>query len=171
MPKRPPGLKTYPAAMSPDEVTELLALCRSLPPPPGNPLFRYFGDFGSNKGVEPVAPWMPRWGELMVARGFFKEPPNQYRVTHWIGDLRAQFKWHIDSQRHGERILVISLTDGRQIGFRPRAKPQEPYMLEQNAGDIYIIRATARWQWEHCVMPAGADRGGGESFVMAWRRS
>ena len=41
---------------------------------------------------------------------------------------------------------------------------------EQDAGDIYIIRATARWQWEHRVMPAGPGRGGGESFVMAWKR-
>jgi alkylated DNA repair dioxygenase AlkB len=80
------------------------------------------------------------------------------------------FKWHTDADRHGERILVISLTDSRAIGFRSRSDSSEPYVLSLDAGDGYLIRATARWQWEHRVMPVGQGRGGGESFVLAYRR-
>lgn len=92
---RPPGLKVYPGLLEPRDTARLLALCRELPPPPKNPLFRYFGALGEDA---------------------------------------------------------------------------EPYALRLDAGDAYVIRATARWQWEHRVMPVGHQRGGGESFVMASKR-
>jgi len=164
---KPPGLKIHRELLSPAEVKQLLADCRRLPPPPNNPLFRYFGEFGENTDVEDVRDWMLPWGERMVTQGLFKKQPNQYRVCNWIGDLHDQFKWHIDSTRHGERILTICLTDSRTIGFRPRARHQAPYLLQLSAGDAYMIRATARWQWLHRVMPTGHGRSGGESFVIA----
>ena len=167
---KPPGLKIYRGLMSPHDTQRLLAECHTLPPPPGNPLFRYFGDFGDNADVEAVREWMLPWGDHMVGQGLFKQRPNQYRVCSWRGDLSDQFKWHIDSTRHGERILAVCLTDGRTIGFRPRAKHQEPYLLHLDAGDAYLIRATARWQWLHRVMPTGQGRGGGESFVISYKR-
>lgn len=169
MSRRPPGLKVYRQLCPPEEVARLLAQCRSLPPPPANPLFRYFGAFPPGPGVEAVADWMPGWGQRMVERGLFREVPNQYRVCNWLGEHAAQFKWHTDADRHGERILVICLTDNRAIGFRPRTGG-EPYVLRLDAGDGYLIRATARWQWEHRVMPVGHGRSGGESFVLAHRR-
>ena len=42
----PGGLKVFRGLMTGDELAELRERCRSLPPPPYNPLFRYFGDFG-----------------------------------------------------------------------------------------------------------------------------
>ena len=136
--RRPPGLKIYRQLCSPEEVAALREQCRSLPPPPNNPLFRYFGAFPPGPHVEDVADWMPMWGDRMLSRGLFKHAPNQYRVCNWIGDLSAQFKWHTDADRHGERILVISLTDGRSIGFRPRGERAEPYVLRLDAGDGYL---------------------------------
>ncbi|CAN0455479.1 unnamed protein product [Ectocarpus fasciculatus] len=170
MPRRPPGLKLYPQLLTGDALDALRAHCRALPPPPSNPLFRYFGDFGENARTEPVRPWMLDMGRDMLARGFFSELPNQYRVTRWDGTLAAQFKWHTDNRRHGEEILVISLTDRRAIGWRPRADSPEPYVLRLEAGDGYLIRGSARWQWQHRVMPVGHQRSGGESFVIAYRR-
>ena len=170
MPRRPPGLKIYRELCSPAEVARLLEQCRSLPAPPNNPLFRYFGAFPPGPHVEDLAAWMPGWGQRMVERGLFKVAPNQYRVCNWIGDFSAQFKWHTDANRHGERILVISLTGSRAIGFRSRADRAAPYVLQLEAGDGYLIRATARWQWEHRVMSVGQGRGGGESFVLAYKR-
>lgn len=91
-------------------------------------------------------------------------------VCNWIGEYAAQFKWHIDSNRHGEEILVISLTDGRQIGFRPPGRPDKIWTLELDAGDAYFMRGAARWNWDHRVMPSGCSRSGGESFILAYRR-
>ena len=171
MPRRPPGLKLYPDLLTGPALDTLRAQCRALPPPPHNPLFRYFGSFGDGSRTEPVQPWMVAVGQEMQRRGFFVEEPNQFRVTRWDGELAAQFKWHIDNRRHGEEILVISLTDRRAIGFRPRADDSvEPHVLRLSAGDGYLIRGTARWQWQHRVLPVGHRRSGGESFVVAWKR-
>ena len=172
MPRRPPGLKLYPQALTGAPLDTLRERCRALPPPPHNPLFRYFGAFGENSRTEPVQPWMETLGVEMLARGFFTAAPNQFRVTRWDGELSAQFKWHIDNRRHGEEILVISLTDGRAIGFRPRGEDRaEPYVIRLDAGDAYVIRGTARWQWQHRVMPVGHERSGGESFILAHKRA
>lgn len=168
--KKPPGLKTYRQLLDPEQVATLLEQCHSLPPPTGNPLFRLFGAFGKNKATEPVRPWMQGWGQAMVGKGLFAQLPNQYRVCNWMGELSAQFKWHIDSKRHGEEILIISLTDGRAIGFRPPGRPDKTWVLELDAGDAYFMRGAARWNWDHRVMPSGRKRSGGESFVIASRR-
>ena len=170
MASKPSGIKVYRDLITPAEVEELRASCRSLPPPTGNPLFRLFGAFGDNKATEEVHPWMAEWGRRMVDKKLFAQPPNQYRVCNWIGELSAQFKWHIDSKRHGEQILVISLTDGRKIGFRPPGRPDRTWILDLDAGDGYFMRGAARWNWDHRVMPSGRDRSGGESFVLAYRR-
>lgn len=171
MASKPPGLKVHRNLLDLEEVSEMLEQCRSLPPPPGNPLFRLFGDFGSNIATEVPRPWMEVWGQRMLDKKLFKQLPNQYRVCNWIGDMSAQFKWHIDSKRHGEHILVISLTDGRRLGFRPPGKPDKEYVLELDAGDGYFMTGAARWNWDHRVMPTGRDRSGGESFVLAFKRA
>lgn len=95
--------------------------------------------------------------------------PNQYRVTDWFGSLSAQFKWHIDNHRHGERILAISLSNNRVIGFRKDAN-SPVFELEQNAGDAYLIAGPIRWSWQHCVLPRGKDKSGGRSFVVSFKR-
>ncbi len=171
MASKPSGIAVHRALLSPAEVQTLLGQCRSLPPTRGNPLFRLFGSFGQNKLTEETRPWMMDWGRLMVERELFSTLPNQYRVCNWLGELSAQFKWHIDSKRHGEHILVISLTDGRRIGFRPRGKPAATWVLELDAGDGYFMKGAARWSWDHRVMPTGRERSGGESFVLAYKRS
>ncbi len=170
MASKPPGIKIYRKLLDANQVAELLDQCHSLPPPTGNPLFRLFGDFGENKTTEEVRPWMTTWGETMVKKQLFGQLPNQYRVCNWIGDLSAQFKWHIDSKRHGEQILVISLSDGRRIGFRPPGRPEKTWVLELDAGDGYFMRGAARWNWDHRVIPCGHQRSGGESFVIAHKR-
>lgn len=163
----------FPALVTGDDLIALRDHCRALPPPPYNPLFRYFGDFGANaRRIEEVQPWMEEVGRRMVEAGLFEVQPNQHRVTNWRGDLAANFKWHIDNHRHGEEILVICLTDGRSIGFRdPRRSGADPFVLQLDAGDAYMIQGAARWKWEHKVMPTGHDRSGGESFVLAHRRT
>ena len=172
MARSPNGLKVFRGLISGDELRELRENCRALPPPPYNPLFRYFGDFGEHaRRIEEVRPWMVRVAERMLERGLFETLPNQHRVTNWRGELSAQFKWHIDNHRHGEEILAICTTGPRSIGFRdPRRGKAEPYILELEAGDAYLIAGSARWKWEHKVMPVGHERSGGESFVLAYRR-
>ncbi len=170
MASKPPGLKIYRELLDSEMVQKLREQCRDLPPPPHNPLFRLFGEFGRNKTTEEVRPWMLEWGDWMVARKMFSVRPNQYRVCNWIGDLSAQFKWHIDSKRHGEEILIVSLTNGRKIGFRPPGRPDKTWVLELAAGDAYRMRGAARWNWDHRVMPCGKNRSGGESFVLASKR-
>jgi hypothetical protein len=167
---KPPGLKVYRALIDGAEVEALRSACRSLGPAPGNPLFRLFGDFGENKATEPVEPWMIAWGQRMYAAKMFASEPNQYRVCNWLGKFAAQFKWHIDSKRHGEEILVIALTDGRKIAFRPPGRPDRTWVLELDAGDAYFMRGAARWNWDHRVLPAGRASSGGESFILAYRR-
>ncbi|MEZ4427741.1 MAG: hypothetical protein R3A51_08660 [Nannocystaceae bacterium] len=168
---KPPGIKVLRGLLDSDDIAKLRGQCHSLPAPTGNPLFRLFGDFGDNKATEEVRPWMVEWGQRMYAERRFRELPNQYRVCNWLGEHSAQFKWHIDSKRHGEEILVISLTDGRKIGFRPPGRPEHTWVLELAAGDGYFMRGAARWSWDHCVLPSGAGRSGGESFILAYRRT
>ncbi|MEL6342130.1 MAG: hypothetical protein AAFV53_03285 [Myxococcota bacterium] len=171
MGSKPPGLRVYPGLYTGGRLDLLRERCRALPPPPYSPLFRYFGEFGENARTEPLRDWMPVVGDEMVAAGLFEQRPNQYRVTNWQGELAAHFKWHVDNHRHGEEVLVICLTDGRSIGFRDPKRPnREPYIIELDAGDGYIIRGGARWKWEHKVLPTGQGRSGGESFVMAFKR-
>ncbi len=170
MGSKPSGIKVHRKLLADEEVERLLDQCRSLEAPTGNPLFRLFGDFGQNKATEEIRDWMRPWGDRMVRDGFFAQTPNQYRVCNWIGDLSAQFKWHVDSKRHGEEIMVISLSDHRKIGFRPPGRPDKVWVLELDAGDAYIMRGAARWNWDHIVMPSGKSRSGGESFILAYKR-
>jgi alkylated DNA repair dioxygenase AlkB len=172
MATRPSDLKVFRGLVTGEDLETLRTHCRSLPPPPFNPLFRYFGDFGANaRRIEEVRPWMVEFATRMVEAGIFERQPNQHRVTNWRGDLSAQFKWHIDNHRHGEEILAICITDKRVIGFRdPRRPDDEPYLLHLDAGDAYLIRGESRWKWEHKVIPTGQDRSGGESFVLSCRR-
>ena len=68
MPKRPPGLKLYPQQLTGSDLDTLRERCRALPPPPANPLFRYFGDFGENIQTEDVRPWMLETATSSAAR-------------------------------------------------------------------------------------------------------
>ena len=154
-------LKALRRLLDEGDVERLRGECHTLGPPRGNPLSRLFGDFGENKRTEPVEPWMIAWGERMLDARLFSEHPNQYRVCDWIGEYSAQLKRHIDGRRHGEELLVIALTDGREIGFRPPGRPHKTWTLSLNAGDAYFMRGAARWQREHRVMPTGRTRGGG----------
>lgn len=166
--RKPAGLKLFPQLLSSTEIQEILSQQEYAPQHEAQTkLFRYFGDFGSLKTPE-ASDWMLRYGHKCVARGVFKTLPNQYRVCDWVSDLSAQFKWHIDSRRHGEDILAICLTPNRQIGFRDPAK-SEIYILELDAGDAYLMRKGARWNLEHRVMPTGKEVGGGKSFIMSVR--
>lgn len=134
----------------------------------GEVLFRYYGSFGLPETPAPSA-WMLAWGEALQRRGYFAALPNQYRVCDWVGALAAQFKWHIDNQRHGERIFVISLSGPREIGFR-EGEEGERYVMRLDAGDAYVMEGPARWRWQHCVLPVGRGRGGGRSFVVSEKR-
>lgn len=170
MPKTP-GLKSFKQVLSRDEVAQILAQ-DEFAKNPGDVLFRYYGEFGHPEGpraTPPPAPWMLHWGKVLLERGFLDEMPNQFRVTDWFGHLSAQFKWHIDNHRHGERILAVSLSDDRVIGFRKDAD-SPVFELEQNAGDAYLIAGQIRWSWQHCVLPRGQDRSGGRSFVLSYKR-
>jgi hypothetical protein len=182
MPKTP-GLKTFDQLLTPEEVQSIVSQ-DEYTKNPGDVLFRYYGDFGHEivepgdepirrgapgKETPPPRPWMLEWGAKLQERGLFDELPNQYRVTDWFGNLSAQFKWHIDNHRHGERILAISLTNNRAIGFRQNSD-SEVFTLEQNAGDAYLIAGPIRWSWQHCVLPRGQDKSGGRSFVVSYKR-
>jgi hypothetical protein len=181
-----PGLKTFPALLTPEEVAKVVAQ-DEYAKNPGDVLFRYYGDFGHGmlapedatdapvrrgapgRETPPPSPWMLDWGRTLQDRGLFDVLPNQYRVTDWFGNLSAQFKWHIDNHRHGERILAISLSDKRVIGFRKDAN--SPVIeLPQNAGDAYLIAGPIRWSWQHCVLPRGQGGSGGKSFVLSYKR-
>jgi hypothetical protein len=186
-----PGLKTFKNLLSQQEVDSIVAH-DEYTKNPGDVLFRYYGDFGHaitpepsaeapdanapvrrgapGKETPPPSPWMLKWGEKFYKEGWWEEIPNQYRVTDWFGHLAPQFKWHIDNHRHGEKILAISLSNNRAIGFRK--DPDSPvFELEQNAGDAYLIAGPIRWSWQHCVLPRGHDRSGGRSFVISYKRA
>ena len=164
--KRPTGLKVYPSLLSGSSVVDILKEqeCQN----PSQQLFRLFGQFGGKKS-QPPSPWMLRWGERMKDMGLYSEKPNQYRLCDWIGEHSGQFKWHTDNNRHGEQILVICLTGNRVIGFRPRSK-KGVFELELGVGDGSMIQGSARWSWEHCVLPRGEKKSGGKSFVMSYKR-
>lgn len=168
---KPPGLKTYPALLTPEEVAEVLARPEMVQPRPENPqLFRLFGEFGSNKEADEPAPWMLEWGQRLAERGLFSATPTQYRLCDWIGDLAGQFKWHVDNDRHGQEILAIALSGGRRIGFRDPSRPASSYELDLELGDAYLMTGKARWSWQHRVLPRGRDRSGGKSFILSYRR-
>lgn len=165
--KRPAGLKVYPGLISSDEAQAILQTdeCRHS----NGQLFRLFGDFGGKKAQAPC-PWMKEWGARLRDEGYFQELPNQYRLCDWIGEHSAQFKWHIDNSRHGEKILVLCLSEKRAIGFRKKGK-KEFFELELTAGDAYMIAGAARWSWEHCILPVGEGKSGGKSFVLSYKRA
>jgi len=148
-------------------VDRLSARAAGHPQAPTNPqLFRLYGDFGGRERG-PAADWMLAFGDEMVRRGLFKARPAQYRLCDWRGEHAAQFKWHTDSDRHGENILAIALTDGRGLGFRSRARKGATWRLNLDAGDAYMMRGAARWQWEHRILPVGPRRSGGRSLILA----
>lgn len=164
--KRPTGLKIYRDLISEQEAKEILT--REETANSKGQLFRLFGDFGGKKAQKPTR-WMQNWGARMVTQGLFNETPNQYRLCDWIGEHSSQFKWHIDNSRHGEKILVLCLSENRAIGFRKKGK-KDSFQLELSAGDGYMIAGAARWSWEHCILPVGEGKSGGKSFVMSYKR-
>ncbi|MDF1666760.1 MAG: hypothetical protein P1V97_33730 [Planctomycetota bacterium] len=164
--KRPTGLKIFQNLISEGEVQEILAQEETANSK--GQLFRLFGEFGGKKAKKP-SPWMQEWGARLKREGLFSELPNQYRLCDWIGEHSSQFKWHIDNSRHGEKILVLCLSEKRAIGFRKRGK-RESFELELCAGDAYMIAGAARWSWEHCILPVGEGKSGGKSFIMSYKR-
>lgn len=168
---KPQGLKIYRGLLSARELDVMRAHAEFAEQPEAHvELFRLFGEFGFEEGRPEPAEWMRAWGERLVGEGIFAQVPNQYRVCDWVGDLRAQFKWHIDNDRHGAEILAICVTGPRRIGFRKHSGDGAPHLIELEAGDAYMMRRASRWQWEHCVMPAGREGSGGKSFIMSYRR-
>ncbi len=169
---KPGGLKVYPTLLSDAEIKDLLHKPEFAEQAEAHvELFRLYGEFGFEQGRPAPTDWMLEWGERLTAQGVCSQVPNQYRVCDWVGDLKAQFKWHIDNARHGAEILAICVTGPRRIGFRKNASDTRPHILELEAGDAYMMRRASRWNWEHCVMPAGEQGSGGKSLIMSYRRS
>ncbi len=163
---RPPGLKVHRNLLDSGQVDAILAQQDFVnPDSKAHDLFRLYGDFGGKEAQDPRE-WMLAHGRQLQSQGFFPSLPNQYRVCDWVGGLSAQFKWHVDNHRHGEKILVISLTDQRTLAFR-KPGTSGVYELMLDRGDAYIIQGAARWSWQHKVCPSGAHKSGGKSFVMS----
>jgi alkylated DNA repair dioxygenase AlkB len=85
------------------------------------------------------------------------------------GEFSGNFNWHTDNHRHGEKIFAIALCDARVIGFRAKKRTKSIYRLPLNQGDAYLMKGTARWHWEHRVMPVGMQGSGGRSFIMSYK--
>lgn len=166
--KRPPGLKIYKNLLLAKDIAIILEKQEYIENLESK-LFRLYGDFGSKEAPEATA-WMKEYGQkILDVTDIFKKLPNQYRVCDWIGELSANFKWHIDNKRHGEKLLAICL-EKRCIGFRPRATSKDMYKLELEKGDAYLMAGKCRWSWEHCVLPMGKEKSGGKSFIVSYRK-
>lgn len=166
----PPGLKLYRKLLSSDEIDSLFAHQEFQEISQENPqMFRLYGNFGT-KEAHSILPWMQVWGQKIQEKGIFSKCPNQYRICDWIGELSGNFNWHTDNKHHGPKILIISLTPNRAIGFRLNAK-SPVYRLELEAGDAYLMSGASRWQWEHRVLPTGRERSGGKSFILSYKNN
>lgn len=165
---KPSGLKVYKNLLSTSEVEDILSNDEYKTQDEANTvLFRYYGNY---KESPPATDWMIKLGEKLYNEKYFSELPNQYRVCDWVGRLSNQFKWHIDADRHGPEILAICLTDNRMIGFRDPTKTDDIYKIELNAGDAYMMTKSARWNWQHKVMPVGRTSEGGKSIILNFKR-
>ncbi|WP_372371034.1 hypothetical protein [Candidatus Uabimicrobium sp. HlEnr_7] len=166
--KRPPGLKIIRNFFHQDEINHILSQTEFVNNSKME-LFRLFGEFGG-KEAQPPQEWMIDYGrKVFQHHDFFSEVPNQYRVCDWIGELSSNFKWHIDNKRHGKKILVVTLSSKRMIGFRCDAG-SDIFKIELSSGDAYLISGSSRWSWEHCVLPSGKEKSGGKSFIMSYRK-
>ena len=101
--------------------------------------------------------------------------PLRRKVAVWIDEPAEDFVdalvteyspaagvgWHRDVPDF-ELIVGVSLGSACRMRFRPyppeRGRAKESFDLQLSPRSAYIIRDSARWDWQHCVPPVAALR-------------
>jgi len=165
-----PGLLYQPSFLAPSEESELLERLRELPFEPA----RYKGyrarrhtvvygrhydfDRGESTPAPPVPPLLhplrARIAALaqLPAEQFSQALVSEYRPGSPLG-------WHRDAPAF-ELIAGVSLRASAELRFRPypptRAAPVFSLIVEPRS--LYLMRAAARWRWQHSVVAVKALR-------------
>ncbi len=165
----PPGLTYRADFVSVDEEARLLSWVAGveLAPyvmhdTPSKRAVKHFGWDYDNKGL--VLSKNPLPSQLIGLRDraalLADDDPQHYveaLLTHYPAG--AGIGWHRDAPQFGSKVLGISLLSACPMRFRKMgqsAKEAIAVMLEQRSA--YVIAGAARWQWQHAIMAAPAER-------------
>ena len=64
----------------------------------------------------------------------------------------APIGWHRDAPQFGV-VAGISLLSSARMRLRPYSAQGKILSLTLESRSIYVLRGSARWQWQHCIAP------------------
>jgi DNA oxidative demethylase len=106
------------------------------------------------------APSLPDVLLSVIARGSPYCPDdtrfNQCIVTHY--PKGAGIGWHIDARCFGDVILAVSAGAAARLQFRPKGSKATSHEVLVRPGSLYVLSGSARWEYQHRVMPVTAVR-------------
>jgi len=130
----------------------------------GQELKRRFAQFGyeyvsTGRGLR-LASVFPDFLTALVAKTMMHCPSHaefdQCIVTHY--PRGAGIGWHTDADRFGDVIIAISLAGNARLRFRANGATSHSHECIVTPGSLYIMRGSARWNYQHQVVPVKADR-------------
>jgi len=168
LPPGPEGLTYLPGFLSGPEQSVLLGQIKDLAFTHdwhrGRALKRSNAQFGyayvaTGQDIVPAAPFPAFLTELIAKASAFSPGCDifaQCMVTHY--PVGAGIDWHVDADRFGECIVVISLVGRARIQFRLRATQRPTYESDIAPGSLYLLRGPARREYLHRVVAVKNDR-------------
>jgi len=97
--------------------------------------------------LHPLREQLAQWANIPVSR-IEHAMVAEYQPTTPLG-------WHRDVPQF-EDVIGVSLLGRARLRFRPwppKHNQRTTYALELEPRSAYLMRAAARWQWQHAVSP------------------
>jgi DNA oxidative demethylase len=130
----------------------------------GQQLKRRYAQFGyayvsTGRKLGFAAP-MPEFLGAIIEKGLLYCPVgvrfDQRIITHY--PKGAGIGWHTDASRFGECVMAISLSADAWLQFWPNGSEKPTYELKVAPGSLYVMLGTARWQYQHQIVPVKTVR-------------
>lgn len=143
------GLKVVPDFLSENEQEEIV---RNLKDPQAyqsrTGIWRYGENvYGSGKIESTIPDFLLIPAMKIVVEGHLEEMPRHVTVNQYeVGDSISP---HIDNEKSGEIITVLSLLSDTTIYFERHRKLRIPVELPR--GSLMQMRGPARWQYKHGI--------------------
>ena len=164
----PEGFDYIPDFLSPDKQEALLEILQTLSYE--HDVFRtktmkragaYFGYAYRAEGqqLEPAPPIPPYLQEVIDKAAPYY--PAGIAFAQCIVQFYCEgsgIGWHRDAKPFGDCILGVSLAAEARLRFRPKGETHPSFAVTASPGALYVMEGTARWQYEHQIMPVKKER-------------
>jgi alkylated DNA repair dioxygenase AlkB len=164
----PEGFVYIPDFLSPEEHDDLLCQLRALTYEHdvfrGQTMKRGWAQFGwgyvsIGQQLEPAPPIPPYLQAVIDKAAPYYQNSIEFAqciVTKY--PVGAGIGFHKDAPCFGDCILGVSLAAEARLRFRPKGETHPSFAVTASPGSLYVMEGTARWQYEHQIMPVKKER-------------